>query len=358
MKFIHIADVHIGARPDVSYPWGILREKEIQSSIARIVTLCNENEIDLLLIAGDLFHRQPLMRELKELNYCFEQLKNTQVVMIAGNHDFISTRSNYINFTWCHKVHMLLEEEIDSIYLEEINTEVYGFSYHTRDISEARYQKLYPGCEERINILLAHGGEEKKVPIDKKAIVNNGFDYIALGHIHKPQIFGERMAYSGSLEPLDKNETGPRGYILGEITKQGETSRIAIQFNPFSSRQYIRIELKVRPGLTCGAVLNLAKEQIMEQGSDHIYILQLTGTRDVDILFAKEAFYGLGNIIDVVDETVPDYDFEELYQENKDNIIGFYIKKIWDSSEKDTIAQKALYYGMEALLGALPKTKK
>ena len=58
----------------------------------------------------------------------------------------------------------------------------------------------------------------------------------------------------------------------------------------------------------------------------------------------------LGNVIEVVDQTVPDYDFNELYEENKNNLIGMYIDHICNSGEEDEIIRKALYYGIEALL--------
>ncbi len=38
----------------------------------------------MVLIAGDLFHRQPLIRELREINYIFEQVPEIQVVIVAG----------------------------------------------------------------------------------------------------------------------------------------------------------------------------------------------------------------------------------------------------------------------------------
>jgi DNA repair exonuclease SbcCD nuclease subunit len=354
MKFIHISDVHIGAKPDSNYPWGTMREKEILSSFNGIIDICNEKDIDLLLISGDLFHKQPLIRELKEINYSFEKLIKTQVVLIAGNHDYIGAKSNYIDFDWCNQVHMLMEEDMDSIYLEDINTEVYGFSYHRRDITEPLYNKTRPGCEERINILLAHGGDEKNIPIDKKAVGNNGFDYVALGHIHKPELFGSRMAYAGSLEPLDKNETGSRGYIIGEIVKENESSHIQIQFTPHSVREYVKVELQVDPGFTNGGLMDIVKDKIKEYGERNIFIFRITGFRDEDISFHKEDISSLGNVIEVIDETVPDYDFEALYRENQDNIIGMYIKRIQEQSQKDNevISKKALYYGLEALLGA------
>jgi len=356
MRFIHISDIHIGAKPDASFPWGEMREREIQSSFEHILDLCNQKEVDLLLISGDLFHKQPLIRELKEINYCFEKLIKTKVVLIAGNHDHIGARSNYRDFTWCQNVFMLSEESMDSIYFEHINTEVYGFSYHTRDITQPLYNKVKPGCEERINILLAHGGDEKNIPIDKKAVLSNGFDYVALGHIHKPEIFSERMAYAGSLEPLDKNETGPRGYILGEIEKEDDISRIHIDFVPHSVREYIKVELEVDPSTTHGALIDMAKEKMKEYGEHNIFAFHISGFRDQDIMFYQEDIIRLGNVIEVIDDTVPDYDFKALYKENQDNIIGMYIKRIQDqektSANPEVIEKKALYYGLGALLGA------
>lgn len=352
MKFIHTADLHLGAKPDSIYPWGAAREKEILQSFFKIIDICNEQEADLLLIAGDLFHRQPLIRELKEISYYFNKLKKTRVVIIAGNHDYINSRSNYIGFDWGDHVHMLSEASLDSIYFEDINTEVYGLSYHSRFITEPLYDTVRPGCEERINILLAHGGNEKDIPIDKNKLQGSGFEYIALGHIHKPHIFSERMAYSGSLEPLDKTETGKRGYILGEIDKTGETSVVSIDFKPFSAREYVKLELPIHPGMTNGALSDVIRDRIKEYGKDNIYLLTFIGVRDADILFRKEDFKKLGNVIEVTDDTVPDYDFESLYRENQDNIIGLYIKRIKESTGKEEVLNKALYYGMEALLRA------
>lgn len=352
MKFIHISDVHIGAKPDATFPWGLQREKEIFLSFQKVIDLCNSENIDLLLIAGDLFHKQPLLRELKEVNYCFEKLVNTQVVFIAGNHDHIGLRSNYVGFTWNRNVHMLDAESMDSIYIEDINTEVYGFSYHTRDIVEPRYDQVQPGCEERINILLAHGGDEKNIPMNKKAMLNNGFDYIALGHIHKPEIFSDRMAYAGSLEPLDKNETGDRGYIQGEIMKTEDINSISIRLIPNSCRRYYKEALNSNRETTNGSLMDQARNRIKELGGENIFVFNIKGIRDTDILYHKEDFFSLGNVIDVIDETVPDYDFEALYKENSDNIIGLYIQRIKENAVADEVAQKALYYGIEALLGA------
>ena len=56
----------------------------------RVIAGIREDPVDLLFISGDLFHRQPLMRELKEVNYLFSTIPDTRVYLMAGNHDFIS----------------------------------------------------------------------------------------------------------------------------------------------------------------------------------------------------------------------------------------------------------------------------
>lgn len=348
MKFIHIADVHLGAKPDSEYSWGDKREEEIKDSFKDLLHICKKEQVELLLIAGDLFHRQPLLRELKELNYQFSKIPDTKVVLIAGNHDYIGPKSHYIDFEWAPNVTMLKGDQIEKVYLPELNTEVYGFSHHRRNITESKLEGVRPDQNTHYHILLAHGGDDKNVPIDRKSVRELPFDYIALGHIHKPTALSNKCAFVGSFEPLDKNETGARGYIIGELSKSGVTSR----FVAHSKRKYEWLEVPVEPDMTQGAVCDLITEKIKERGQQNIYRIRLIGFKDVDITFDEAVIGKLGNVIEVVDDTVPDYDFETLRADNQDNIIGLYIDKIHESNTEDDIKTKALYYGLEALLHA------
>lgn len=353
MKFIHIADVHLGAKPEVNRGLHMDREKEIFESFYRILQKCEDEQVDLLLIAGDLFHRQPLLRELKEINYMLNKLTHTKIVMIAGNHDYLATGSNYLEMNWSENIVILSAKEMDSIYLEDLNTEVYGFSYHTRDIHEEKYSNIYPGVEERINILLAHGGDERNVPIDYKKLANAGFDYVALGHIHKPEIFSDSMAYCGSLEPLDKNELGEHGYMEGTVEKEENKQAITkIRFVPFSKREYKRITILISSESTNLFVQEKVKCLMRDLGEQHMYQIILEGRKNPDLQVDTQALHDLGNVTEIVDQSMPDYDFDALYQENKDNIVGAYISRINHSSEDIKLREKALYYGIQALLNS------
>ena len=74
MRFIHIADVHLGAEPEAGTAYSKRRPDELWETFSEVVSLCEQEQTDLLLIAGDLFHRQPLLRELKEVDYLFSKL--------------------------------------------------------------------------------------------------------------------------------------------------------------------------------------------------------------------------------------------------------------------------------------------
>ena len=65
MIIIHTADIHLGASPDPGYPWSRQRQEDIGNTWKRLIEKVRMEKADLLLIAGDLFHRQPLVKELK-----------------------------------------------------------------------------------------------------------------------------------------------------------------------------------------------------------------------------------------------------------------------------------------------------
>ena len=247
MKFFHIADTHLGAIPDAGFAWSEERRSEIWESFRSVVAKADREEVDLLLIAGDLFHRQPLMRELKEVNYLFSTLKKTKVVFIIGNHDYLKVDSYYLDFPWSENVTCLRGKECESVVFEDLDTEVYGLSYHTREIKEPKYNDLQPEKKAGFSILLGHGGDAKHIPIDRKKLLLSGFDYIALGYEHKASVMQSmHMAYAGSLEPLSVQETGKHGFILGEINEDSTT----IRFVPFACREYINIKVRLSSDIT------------------------------------------------------------------------------------------------------------
>lgn len=348
MKLIHVADLHLGMEPEKHSGFGISRGRELWETFARLIDECNQVGADLLLLAGDFFHRQPLVRELQEADFQFSRLQKTRVVLIAGNHDYIGTRSHYEDFVWNDKVTMLREDELQTIEYPDLGVSVTGFSYHKRDITEAKIDGAMPSGD-GINILLAHGGDAKDVPMDYRRLALAGFDYVALGHIHKPEQRSGNIWQAGSLEPLDKNETGEHGYLLVEITA-GAKHVTKAEFVPFSLRKYVNLEVTVTPEDTNGSLTGRIRQMLTEGGKNNLYRITLSGTRDEHLEPDLAAIAGLGLVTEVSDETLPEYDFDAIRAANHDNLIGMFIDRILESEKQDEVTKKALYYGLLALM--------
>ena len=205
MKFIHTGDIHWGMCPDANKPWGKERAQAIKDTFRIIIEKTKEMDVDCLFISGDLFHRQPLMKDLKEVNYLFSTIPSVKVILIAGNHDRIRENSALLSFTWSPNVTFMMDEDLTSVYFEDINTEVHGFSYHTAEIKSPLLEDIQVPLNSRIQILMAHGGDAAHLPINFNSLELSPFSYIALGHIHKHHVLADgKIAYCGSPEPRDR----------------------------------------------------------------------------------------------------------------------------------------------------------
>ena len=346
MKFIHIADVHLGVSPEAGKAYSGERRGEIWESFRRLIRVCKNEAPDLLLVAGDLFHRQPLLRELKEVDGLFASLERTQVVLIAGNHDYMRRDSYYRTFQWSANVHFLGSASVEAVELPALEPAVYGCSYHERQIRQPLYDSAPAAGRQKREILLAHGGDTDHIPVSREALAGLGYDYVALGHIHMSQVVIPGLAaYAGALEPTDRNDTGHHGYIQGEITEDG----CRFSFVPFASREYIHCEVEVDRRTTGAGLADLIWKKIEENGIQNMYKFLLKGYRDPDTLFDLDALDRRGNIIDIVDETKPAWDLEKLYRNNKNNLIGRYIES-FSGAEKDSVEYRALFEGISALM--------
>ncbi len=346
MRFIHIADVHLGARPDREMPWSAEREKEVFDTFRALIARIQDDPVDILLIAGDLFHRQPLLGKLKEVDYLFRTIPATRIYLSAGNHDYIRKDSSYNNFVWADNVFFFREEEVQVVKDPLLDVFIYGFSYHSREIREDILEGLEAQDENGVHILMAHGGDDRHVPFNVRELLNSGFDYVALGHIHKPSVIvRNRAAYPGALEPIDRDDFGEHGYIEG-VWQNG---RLSLSFVPFACRSYEQIILEVDETSTQNSLEDALREEIKDRGEENMYRVILHGYRSPDLLLIPERFFPLGQITEVENETRPMYNMEEIRRHYSGTLIGDYINA-FQGRELSLVEEKALYYGVQALM--------
>ena len=323
MRFIHIADLHLGSSPEAEFLWGKNRAEEIWDSFAAVIDACNEKEIDLLLIAGDLFDRPPVWADLDRAAKLFARLTATEVVMIAGASDYITEDSPWKTYPWQSWVHMLSDKHCMNVQLGNINTSVHGCSYYAPTEGKPYLEDARPDKESEYQILLGYTGDDNHMPADLSELSEKGFDYIALGYEHKASVMQSmHMAYAGSLEPLSVQETGKHGFILGEINEDSTT----IRFVPFACREYININVRLSSDITEEELEEKLAAAINQYGSDNIFTISLEGRYQPKEPYDRARLLALGNVADVKDGTLPDYNLVALLDEHKDDMIG-----IWKS---------------------------
>lgn len=357
MKFIHIADVHFGKRFSASRfgeEFAEKRRREIGESLSRLIDYANSQGVDCILCAGDLLHSDDVKTaDLRELNEIISKFKGL-FVAVTGNHDPLGKTSPYDKFKWTERLY-IAPTGLSRLPLKEHDAAIYTFGWDKKNIKENPFENITLDKREKTSILLTHGDAKDPksdyLPLDIAALEKAGFDYIALGHIHIPGKVGERSYYSGSFEPMDSNETGPRGFWLCDTDNINNP-----EFVPFSRRQYIALKVAADPGSSNLSIADKAKKLLSENSKENIYKITLTGNYPAGAPFSAEEIEALlikeGYLCEVEDKTKPEYDLTKLREEYRGNIIGEFIASFGDTDAlpPDSVEYKALIYGVEALL--------
>ena len=330
------------------------RRRELWSTFEGIVEYARDRKVDFLFVAGDLFEETYFtIADIKRVRDIFNKAKDVNILIVAGNHDYIGKKSLYNRVEWTENVSIFNCDGIEKLEFNDLNTDIYGYSWDTREI---RGNNFLLDLNENINmdknnILLLHGdifGDSNYLPLNLEKLKNLKMDYIALGHIHKPEIINGNIAYCGSPEPLDFGEEGERGIMEGKI----KDKRLNIKFKPFSKRIFLEENIKINN--TMGYLEILEKIKNINIGNREIdfYRIKLTGFVEKHINLdnieddVRSYFYH----IEIKNHTILDYDLVELELENRDNIIGKFIETMREKDLHDPIVEDALYIGLEALL--------
>jgi len=230
MKFLHTADLQIGARfVRFGDQAEVLREARL-TTLKRLLAIGRENAVDAILIAGDLFESNQIANPLvEEVFGILAACPEIPVVILPGNHDpldgpgCIWLRSPFAtpppHLTVC-TTRNEIEVAGAAILPVPITQKV-----STKDPSLPLVESAASVADGKIKIGMTHGAlaiegrhQPNDQPIALDAATRAGLDYLALGHWHKPQAYdGERLAMPGTPEPDDFEQSS--GFVsLVEIT--------------------------------------------------------------------------------------------------------------------------------------------
>lgn len=355
IKFIHTGDLHLGLKfQKVSFQRdkAMERRRELWSTFERIVKYAKDNKADFLLIAGDLFEESYFtMADITRVRDTFREAKDVNIIISAGNHDYRGIKSLYNKIEWTSNVTTFNEENIQKKEFEDLNTVIYGYSWDTMEIRENKLFDELKVDSTKNNILVLHGelgNNSSYLPLNVDELNSLNMDYIALGHIHKPQIINNRIAYCGCPEPLDFGETGDRGIIQGSI----EDKKTEFEFIPFSKRKFIETKVLINEGMGYPDIMRQIRNVDIGNKMMDFYRINLNGfiQRNISIQNLDKDLNDDFYHIEITNNTIWDYDLEQLEEENKENIIGQFIMAMKNKGIDDPTVKDALYLGLEVLL--------
>lgn len=328
VRVLHCADLHLGSRRDGVRASFDERENEKRLGFRRIVELCREEQVQLLLIAGDLFDRldipPTLLREVQER---LGALSQTRVFIAPGNHDYYAIDSPYVQPGWPENT-VIFHGAAQSVLLPEWAVCVTGVGFEASHVRRSLFQAADARRFEGIHIGLAHGellGTKGGAyhPISAEALSRWGFDYLALGHIHKRTPIlresGISYAYPGCPVGTGFDELGEKGVYLGSIGK-GCTN---LRFVPVARRCYYEKEVDLTGAENREALMErilVSLRGMSEAWKEHVYRVVLTGALSEEALLLLPMVQAdvraeLPSVA-FVDRTEPQIDMDALAREH------------------------------------------
>ena len=290
MKILHTADIHLdrkflGIRDESKRR---LRHQEHRDVFKQIVKVGLEEQIDVMLIVGDLFEQSSFSSDtIRFIQRELEHLKPTPVFITPGNHDRFIQGSPYLLDGWGDHVYIFRNNYFTSCSLDEHNAVIYGIAHTAHASGEYHLQDFRVNSENKLNILLLHGSDMDAVPethnetacfpFSRSDLHNCGADYIALGDYHTCYFIPRDRpvaAYPGSPEGMSYSELGERYVIVGELTKDENHLR-KVRVN---RREYRDVTWDCTGNATRENVLDGLRQHIDSQGfNDDILRIRLIG---------------------------------------------------------------------------------
>ena len=226
-RFIHTADIHLDSPLKGLEAHEDAPVEEIRGATRRafdnLIDLAIEEEVDFVLIAGDLYDG-----DWKDYNtglYFAGRMgrldkAGIKVFIVSGNHDAASNTTKAMPLP--ENVKFFTPNKPESIKIDDLGVIIHGQSYSTKATTEnlaAGYPQHDTGY---FNIGLLHtsltGREyhENYAPCSLDELKSKGYDYWALGHVHKREVVSEdpKIIFPGNIQGRHIKETGSKGATL------------------------------------------------------------------------------------------------------------------------------------------------
>lgn len=256
-RFVHAADLHLDSplrslalrAPQVADLIGTATRQ----ALVTIVDLCLSEQVDALLISGDLYDGD--QTSMMTARFLAQQLGRLHAAGIAvhiirGNHDALSGITRELVLPESTHVYQNAAEAVRlDRPRDRIPVVLHGLSFREARVSRSLLADYQTPVADAVNIGLMHTslggaqGHDPYAPVSPAELGGAGFDYWALGHIHKPsrQILGRtHIVMPGNPQGRDMGEAGPRGVVLVTV---GDDRSIRVEDRLTSSAEFEQVSV-------------------------------------------------------------------------------------------------------------------
>jgi exonuclease SbcD len=290
MRFIHTADIHLGK----TYRHGsceTARFDDFFLCLDGIVADAVSEQVDFMLIAGDLFHTgQILPRTFARTIDSLQPLKQAGIPCIAveGNHDWIHRRDS---ISWMEALSAMgyirllrPERTADGGYffapydeenglggvLKVGDLHIYGLGYIGAQAG-GHVQRICRAVTTQRNLLLFHVGIWKYSPVEignmkleEAHPLAEMFDYVALGHGHKPYVIEHPKGKSYAFNPgaPERVNFGEERYEKGYYLVTEEAGNYSVRFRPTRPRPMRNLTIDLNGCETVDMAMERFREEI------------------------------------------------------------------------------------------------
>jgi len=317
-RLLHLADLHLGAACAFLKEKAGERAKDFERAFQRAMEFARqpENDIKLIIIAGDLFdsHR-PGARLVELVKRSFATLSSAgvQVVLVPGTHDTASYRNSVYRTEDFGDVLVIPDTTEEPVALEADGQPIFIYAVvRGPTCRTVPIDKLTRTAHEGIHIGVLHAAiqpesgiefSDSELTVTLPALARTHLDYVALGHYHDFNQYRTNdvtVIYPGTLEGRSFSETGERYLVTTTFTPHGPV----VEKTPFNARTMRRetIDLDTTP---CTDQTELCDKIGQMAGNDTILRLTITGSAEFSLdtaamheMLSDRFFY-----LELIDET-------------------------------------------------------
>ena len=364
IRILHLADLHLGYLP----PWeeaAKARQQERDGRLRAAVDWALAHGIDLVLIAGDLFetHRPPAPL----VDACVQDLSRlvhagVQVVTLPGNHDEISYHDSVYRKEQTRWPGVLITnpnmEKSATFTCRGHNVHIYSLAYTSGLTRADRPLADFPRpVGDGFHIAMLHGSldwnrGERSLPIDGQALEAAGYDYVALGHIHRFGVQGRErpVVYAGMIDGKDFDDPGTGEYVVVTLDGAGASLTREAAGN---ARRFIIVELDAGAYQGFEELAEAACEQIPEGAAVRLVLTGMPGFA-LQPARLKEALAGRTYYLEVVDETAGISDDLLRALAAEPTVRGAFVRRMLERLKaagpgQEKLIRRSLVRGLEAL---------